>query len=54
MVVYQKHYADFSDEVAALEATRDGLCLSVTPLGVFTALDIPKRSGPTWSRRDGV
>ena len=54
MVVYEKHYADFSDEVAALEATRGGLCLSITPLGVFTALDIPKRSGPTWSRRDGV
>ena len=54
MVVHEKHYADFSDEVAALEATRNGLCLSVTPLGVFTALDIPSRSGPTWSRRDGV
>ena len=54
MVVYEKHYADFSNEVAALEATRDRLCLSVTPLGVFTALDIPNRSGPTWSRRDGV
>ena len=54
MVVYEKHYADFSDEVAALETTRDRLCLAVTPLGVFTALDIPKRSGPTWSRRDGV
>ena len=54
MVVYEKHYADFSNEVAALEATRDRLCLSVTPLGVFTALDIPTRSGPTWSRRDGV
>jgi hypothetical protein len=51
MVVYD---ADFSDEVAALEARRDGLCLSVTPLGVFTALDIPSRSGPTWSQRDGV
>ena len=54
MVVYQKHHANFSKEVAALEAKRDGLCLSVTPLGVFTALDIPNRSGPTWSRRDGV
>ena len=54
MVVYEKHYADLSDEVAALEAARDALCLSVTPLGVFTALDIPSRSGPTWSRRDGV
>src|SRR5512138_261648 len=47
MVVYEKHYADFSDVVAALEATRDTLCLSVTPLGVFTVLDIPSRTGPT-------
>ena len=54
MVVYERHYADLSDEVAALEATRDGLCLSVTPLGIFTPLDTPNRSGPTWSRRDGV
>jgi hypothetical protein len=54
MVVYEKHHGSFSKEVAALEATRDGWCLSVTPLGVFTALDIPSRSGPTWSQRDGV
>jgi quinol monooxygenase YgiN len=54
MVVYEKHHADFSDELAALEARRDGLCLSVTPLGVFTPLDIPNRTGPTWSRRDGI
>ena len=54
MVVYEKHYADFSDELAALEAKRDRLCVSVRPLGVFTALDTPSRSGPTWSRRDGV
>ena len=54
MVVYEKHHTNFSDEVAALEARRDGLCLSVTPLGVFTPLDIPSRVGPTWSRRDGI
>jgi hypothetical protein len=54
MVVYEKHFADFRDEVAELEATRDGLCTSVTLLGVFTALDIPSRFGPTWSQRDGV
>jgi quinol monooxygenase YgiN len=53
MVVYEKHHADFSDETAALEAKRDALCVSVTPLGVFTALDVPSRSGPTWSQRDG-
>ena len=54
MVVYERHHSDFSNEVAAVEAERDALCLSVTPLGVFTALDIPSRSGPTWSQRDGV
>ena len=54
MVVYEKHHADFSAEVAALEGKRDLLCVSVTPLGVFTTLDTPSRSGPTWSRRDGV
>jgi hypothetical protein len=54
MVVYEKHHEDFSDEVAALEARRQALCLTITPLGVFSALDVPSRSGPTWSQRDGV
>jgi hypothetical protein len=54
MVVYEKHYADFSDETAALEAKRDALCVSATPLGVFSALDVPNRFGPTWSQRDGI
>ena len=54
MVVYEKHHADFSDETATLESQRDRLCVSVTPLGIFTALDTPNRSGPTWSQRDGV
>jgi quinol monooxygenase YgiN len=54
MVVHEKHYADFSEETAALEARRDALCVSVTPLGVFTALDVPNRFGPTWSQRDGI
>jgi quinol monooxygenase YgiN len=54
MVVYEKHYADFTSEVAELEAQRNALCESVLPMGVFAALDVPDRSGPTWSRRDGV
>ena len=55
MVVYEKHHADFSDEVAQLESTRDALCLSVAPLGVFTTLDIPNRFGPilSWALRRG-
>ncbi len=54
MVVYEKHHADFSDEVATLENRRDALCVAVTALGIFTGLDVPDRFGPTWSRRDGV
>lgn len=54
MLVYEKHHADFSDEMSALVARRDALCVSVTPLGIFTGLDVPDRFGPTWSRRDGV
>ena len=53
MVVVQ-HCADFSNEVAALEVTRDRLCCPSRRLASSPALDIPKRSGPTWSRRDGV
>jgi hypothetical protein len=54
MLIYEKHHADFSDEMAALEDKRNALCVSITPLGIFTGLDVPDRSGPTWSRRDGV
>lgn len=54
MVVYERHLADFSDEVRSIEAHRQALCVGTTPLGVFTALDVPDRFGPTWSRRDGL
>jgi quinol monooxygenase YgiN len=54
MVVYERHQADFSDELRALESRRSALCVAITPLGVFSALDVPKRSGPTWSQRDGL
>ena len=54
MVVYEKHHADFSDELRALEARRTELCVNITPMGVFQALDVPNRFGPTWSQRDGL
>lgn len=53
MVVYERHQADFSDEIRDLDARRRDACVSVTPLGLFSALDVPDRSGPTWSQRDG-
>ena len=47
----RKHLAEFGREVKALEAKRQALVDRVFPLGVFTALDVPERSGPTWSQR---
>jgi hypothetical protein len=37
-----------------LEERRDTLCESIVPLGIYSGLDVPDRSGPTWSRRDGA
>jgi ubiquinone biosynthesis protein UbiJ len=53
MVVYEKHLADFTDEVATLMKERDRLIARMETVGVFTALDTPDRVGPTWSRRSG-
>jgi len=53
MVVYEKHVADFSDELSALEHVRERLIDRMETVGVFTALDVPQRAGPTWSRRSG-
>jgi hypothetical protein len=51
MVVYEKHLVEFGREVKVLEEKRQRLVERVYPLGVFTALDVPKRAGPTWSQR---
>jgi hypothetical protein len=53
MLPYERHLADLSDEIAALERNRDEMLVSSAPLGVFNALDVPDRFGPTWSQRDG-
>ena len=54
MLVYERHQADYSDEVRELEQRRNELLDEMAPLGVFTALDVPERSGPTWSRRSAT
>ena len=51
MVVYEKHLAEFAPQVKALEEKRQRLIERVYPLGVFSALDVPDRAGPTWSQR---
>ena len=37
--------------VAAFEAKRTALIESIQPMGVFTALNVPDRFGPTWAQR---
>lgn len=53
MVVYERHFADFADEVQELERQREALVRSMAPIGLFNALDVPERAGPTWSQRSG-
>ena len=51
LVVYEQHKTYKQAERDALDVRRGELVASVEPLGVFTALDVPERAGPTWSRR---
>jgi hypothetical protein len=51
MLVYERHKVNQLDDIAALEGRRSELVASFEPLGIFTALDVPDRAGPTWSRR---
>ena len=51
VVVYEQHRAYRSDALVKIEEQRDSLVEAMEPLGVFTALDVPERSGPTWSQR---
>jgi hypothetical protein len=37
--------------IESIERRRAQLVAAVEPLGVFTALDVPDRWGPTWSQR---
>jgi hypothetical protein len=53
MLVYEQHQTDFQDEIARLDRQRRLLVNSGEPIGVFSALDVPDRTGPTWSQRDG-
>lgn len=53
MVVYEKHVADFERELHRLDERRRAFVDTVESLGVFSALDVPDRVGPAWSRRSG-
>jgi len=51
MLVYEQHREFRAEAVAAFEQRSRALVESVEPLGVFSALDVPDRFGPTWSQR---
>jgi heme-degrading monooxygenase HmoA len=51
MIVYEQHRESGAEAIISLEGQRSTLVDSVEPLGIFTALDTPKRTGPTWSQR---
>lgn len=53
MLVYERHLSDFESQLKALEGQREQFLVRAEPLGVFSALDVPDRVGPTWSRRSG-
>jgi hypothetical protein len=53
MVIYERHLADTREQIRELEEERDRFVLSMEPIGVFSALDVPDRTGETWSRRSG-
>jgi hypothetical protein len=51
MLVYEEHRTFRSAAIASLEKQSATLIESIEPLGIFTALNVPERSGPTWSQR---
>jgi hypothetical protein len=51
MLVYEEHRAFRHDQIKQLSIRRDALVESFQPLGVFSALNVPDRTGPAWSRR---
>jgi len=51
MIVYEQHRVYRSDTIVSLEGRRNTFVESVEPLGIFTALNVPDRTGPTWSQR---
>jgi heme-degrading monooxygenase HmoA len=51
MLVYEQHRSFRSDGIASLEERSRELVDSVEPLGIFSALNVPDRFGPTWSQR---
>jgi len=51
MLVYEQHRTSRSAVLDEIETRRAELVDAMEPLGIYSALDVPDRSGPTWSQR---
>ena len=51
MLVYEQRRSQRSVAQAAFDLRRSTVVVKVEPLGIFTALDVPDRTGPAWSQR---
>jgi hypothetical protein len=51
MIVYEQHRASRLAIIESIEKQRAELIDTAEPLGIYTALDVPDRWGPTWSQR---
>ena len=51
MIVYEQHRASRAAMIDSIETRRAELVDVVEPLGIYRALDVPDRWGPTWSQR---
>ena len=53
MLVYEQHRDFRAAAIASLEQRSAALVEKAEPMGIFTALNVPDRFGPTWSQRMG-
>jgi quinol monooxygenase YgiN len=51
MLIYEQHRTSRSAVIDAIETRRAELVDAMEPLGIYSALDVPDRWGPTWSQR---
>ena len=51
MLVYEQHRTSRSTMLDQIETRRAELVDAMEPMGIYTALDVPERWGPTWSQR---
>jgi quinol monooxygenase YgiN len=51
MLVYEQHRQSRAAVIESIDRRQAELFEAVEPLGIYTALDVPDRWGPTWSQR---